>query len=127
MTIQTKLIIAAAAALIATLSLTTLISSHKLRSLERNIEQAKQHTDELERQSHTAETKASEYKHKIEYLEGELAAIASVARKQNEELKAISGDVGAARRDVERARTIRAIDTTTDQLCARLAGLGYPC
>ena len=127
MTIQTKLIVAGAAAIVVLLIGTTLISNHKLNALERKIEQAKRYADELEEQSHTAETKAAEYKHKIEYLEGELTAIASVARRQDEQLKAISGDVGAARRDVERARRIRAIDTTTDELCARLAALGHAC
>lgn len=127
MTRQTKLIIAGAAVLIVGLTLTTLISNHQLRSLERKIIQAKQKTDELEKQSQIAEAKAGEYVKKIEYLEGELAAIASVARRQDEELKTISGDVSNARRDVERARSIRAIDTTTDQLCARLANLGHAC
>jgi chromosome segregation ATPase len=127
MTTQTKLTIAGAAAIILGLTLTSLISNHQLRKLESKVTQAKQYADALEQQSQIAETKAAEYKQKIEYLEGELAAIASVARRQDEELKAISGDVGAARRDAERARRIRSIDTTTDELCARLAGLGYPC
>jgi uncharacterized membrane protein YqiK len=81
----------------------------------------------MEQQSQVAEAKAGEYVKKIEYLEGELAAIGQIARRQDEELKAISGDVGTARRDVERARRIRAIDTTTDELCARLAALGHAC
>lgn len=127
MTTQTKLIIAGAAILILGLTLTTLISNHQLRKLERRVEAARQKADEMERQSQIAEAKAYEYIEKIEYLEGELAAIGQIARRQDEELKAISGDIGAARRDVERARRIRAIDTTTDELCARLANLGYPC
>lgn len=127
MTTQTKLIIAGAAVLILGLAIATLISNHRLRKLDNQITEAKQRADELGRQSQTAETKAAEYKQKIEFLEGELTAIASVARRQDEQLKAISGDVGAARRDVERARGIRAIDTTTDELCARLANLGHAC
>jgi uncharacterized protein (UPF0335 family) len=127
MTIQTKLIIGGAAAIIVGLAITTLISNHQLRTLERRVETAQEKADAMEQRSHIAEAKAGEYIKKIEYLEGELAAIASVARRQDEELKAISGDVGAARRDVERARRIRAIDTTTDQLCARLASLGHAC
>ena len=127
MTTQTKLIIAGAAVLIVGLALTSVISNYKLSRLESEITRAKQTADELEKQSHIAERRAGEYVKKIEYLEGELAAIASVARRQDEELKAISGDVGTARRDVERARAIRSIDTTTDELCARLANLGQPC
>src|SRR5690349_10793314 len=127
MTTQTKLIIAAAGIIIVGLALTTLVSNHRLTGLDSKIAQATQHADAMERQSQIAEAKAGEYKHKIENLEGELAAIASVARRQDEELKTISGDVGTARRDVERARRIRAIDTTTNELCTRLANLGHPC
>ena len=127
MTTQTKLITAAAAIIIVGLALTTLVSNYKLKALELRVDQAKKTADAMEMQSRAAEAKAAEYAKKIEYLEGELAAIASVARRQDEELKTISGNVGAARRDVERARGIRAIDTTTDELCARLANLGHAC
>ena len=127
MNTQTKLIIAGAAVLIVGLALTSVISNNKLHTLERRVEAARQRADAMEQQSHIAEAKAGEYVKKIEYLEGELTTIASVARRQDEELKAISGDVGSARRDVERARRIRAIDTTTDELCARLANLGHAC
>ena len=127
MNYKTKLIIVGAAAIIVGLTLSTLISNHQLRTLERQINQAKQTADETEKQSQIAEAKAGEYIKKIEYLESELTAIGEIARRQDEQLKAISGDVGAARRDVERARSIRAIDTTTDELCARLANLGHPC
>ncbi len=127
MNTQTKLIIAIAVVLIVGLAIVSLVSNHHLHTLERRVEAAKREAAESEKQSQIAEAKAGEYVKKIEYLEGELAAIASVARRQDEELKTISGDVGAARRDVERARTIRAIDTTTDELCSRLANLGHAC
>ena len=127
MTTQTKLIIAAAGIIMLGLALTTLVSNYKLNAIENRVSQAQQHADAMEKQSQIAEAKAGEYVTKIEYLEGELTAIASVARRQDEELKTISGDLGNARRDVERARTIRTIDTTTDELCARLANLGHPC
>ncbi len=128
MTTQAKLIVAAAAGIIiAGLAIASLVSNHKLNRLEGEVTRAKKAADEKESQSYIAEAKAAEYIKKIEYLESELAAIASVARRQDEELKNISGDVGAARRDVERARRIRAIDTTTGELCARLANLGHPC
>ena len=127
MTTQTKLIVAAASVIIAGLAVTTLVSNYKLDTLESGLDQAKRTADEMEQRSQIAESKAGEYIRKIEYLEGELAAIASVARRQDEELKTISGDVGNARRDVDRARSIRAIDATTDELCARLANLGHAC
>jgi hypothetical protein len=126
MNTQTKLIVAAAAILIVGLALTTLVSNHRLHTLERRVDRAKQ-TADMEQRSQTAEAKAGEYIKKIEYLEGELSAIGQIARRQDEELKTISGDVGNARRDVERARGIRAIDITTDELCARLANLGHGC
>ena len=124
---QTKLIIAGAAVLIVGLTLTTLISHQQLQTLERRVEAARRDADAMEKQSQIAERRAGEYVKKIEYLEGELTAIASVARRQDEELKAISGDVANARRGVERGRSIRTIDTTTDELCARLGALGHPC
>ena len=127
MNYKTKLIIAGAAAIIVGLTVTTLILNHHLRTLERRVEAAQEKAGKMERQSQIAEAKAAEYKQKIDYLEGELTAIGRIARRQDEELKAISGDVGAARRDVERARAIRSIDTTTDELCARLANLGHAC
>lgn len=127
MNTPTKIIIAGAATIIVGLTIATLISNHTVRRLESQVTQAKQRADAMEQQASQAEATAGEYKHKIEYLEGELAAIGVIARRQDEELKTISGDVGAARRDVERARTIRAIDTTTDELCARLANLGHAC
>ena len=127
MTTKTKLIVAGAGILIVGLGLTTLISNQQLRTLERRVEAARQEAEVMEKQSQIAEAKAREYVRKIEYLEGELTAIGQIARRQDEELKAISGDVGNARRDVERARSIRAIDATTDELCARLAKLGHAC
>lgn len=127
MNTQTKLIIAGAAVLIVGLAIASMISNHKLHTLERRVEAAKREAVEFEKQSQTAEAKAGEYVKKIEYLEGELTAIGQIARRQDEELKAISGDIGAARRDVERTRSIRAIDTTTNELCARLANLGHAC
>ncbi|MDI1242970.1 MAG: hypothetical protein PSX80_13730 [bacterium] len=127
MTTQTKLIVAAAGIIIVGLAIASLVSNHKLGTLEREIERSKRTADEKETLSHIAEVKAGEYAKKIEFLEGELTAIGQIARRQDEDLKTISGDVSHARRDVERARRIRAIDTTTDELCARLADLGHPC
>ena len=126
MNTRTKLIIAAAGIIVG-LAVTTLVSNHKLNTLERRVEAARQKSEALAKRSQMAEATAGEYVKKIEYLESELAAIASVARRQDEELKTISGDVGTARRDVERARSIRAIVATSDELCARLANLGHAC
>ncbi|MEO5858671.1 MAG: hypothetical protein ABIR33_06955 [Pyrinomonadaceae bacterium] len=127
MNTQTKLIIAGAAVLILGLAIHSLVSNYKLNRLEREVTTTKHAAAQKQEQSQVAEARAGEYVKKIEYLEGELAAIGQIARRQDEELKAIRSDVGTARRDVERARGIRAIDTTVDELCARLAALGHAC
>ena len=103
------------------------VSGAKLRRMERVVESAKQRARVSEEAGAAAESAAGEYRKKIEYLEGELAAIGQIARRQDEELEKIGGDVNAARRDVERARSIRAIDATADELCTKLAELGHPC
>ena len=127
MNTQTKLIIAAAGIIIVGLAVTTLVSNHKLNTLERRVEAARRNSDTMEKQSHIAESKAREYVKKIKYLEGELTAIGQIARRQDEELKTIGGHIDTARRDVEHARRLRAIDTTTADLCARLGALGHAC
>ena len=103
------------------------VSEAKLRRMERVVESAKQRARVSEEAAAAAEGAAGEYKKKIEYLVGELAAIGRIARRQDEELEKIGGDVNAARRDVERARSIRAIGATAGELCAKLGELGHPC
>ena len=102
-------------------------SEAKIRRLEGVVDAAKQRAKASEEAAVAAERAAGEYRKKIEHLETELAAIGGIARRQDEELEKINGDVGAARRDVERARSARAIGATADELCAKLAELGHPC
>lgn len=102
-------------------------SEVKIGRMERTVEAARQQAKASDVKAAAAESAAHEYERKIEYLEGEFAAIGRIARRQDEELEKIGGDVGGARRDVERARSIRAIDATADELCAKLAELGHPC
>lgn len=124
---QIKLILAGVAVVVIGIAVAAVISNAKLRSLERDVEAAKQEAKLREEAATASETKAAEYKQKIEYLEAEIADIGRIARKQDEELEKIGVDVGGARRDVERAKRIRAISASADELCGKLAELGYPC
>ena len=122
-----KLMMAAVGVSAFALFVSWIYSETKVRRLERVVESAKRQARADEEAASAAESAAGEYKKKIEYLEAEIDAISGIARRQDEELGKINGDVGAAKRDVERARSIRAIDTTADELCAKLAELGHPC
>ena len=102
-------------------------SKAQVRRLQRVVDAAERQAKASEEAAAAAEMAVGEYRKKIEFLEAELAAIGGIARRQDEELEKISGDVGAARRGVERARSVRAIGATADELCAKLAELGHPC
>ncbi|MEP6789129.1 MAG: hypothetical protein ABJB40_11900 [Acidobacteriota bacterium] len=102
-------------------------SDHKIAKLERAIETAKQEADSIQRSASQKEAEAREYKQKIEYLEGQLADIQTIARKQDEELEKLNDNSRHARSDVERARRTRSVTATADELCAKLAELGHGC
>ena len=124
----THYIIAAAVVLIiAIVTATHLWSNRKIASLERDIETAKATAAEKQTAADRSETEAAEYMAKTEYLEQQIAEINAIATKQNEELEKLSKTTDSARRDVERARNIRSVAATADQLCAKLADLGHPC
>jgi predicted RNase H-like nuclease (RuvC/YqgF family) len=125
---KTYLILGGIVALaIAIIMAMTLWSNHRVVSLERDIETAKTLAAEKQTAADRSETQAAEYKAKTEYLEQQIAEINAIATKQNEELEKLSKTTDAARRDVERARNIRSVVATTDQLCAKLADLGHGC
>ena len=125
--LRMKLITAAIVTSLVLVFASWMYSEAKVRRLERVVEAADQQARASEEAATAAESAAGEYRKKIEHLETELAAIGGIARRQDEELGKIGGDVGAARRDVERARSVRAIGATADELCAKLAELGHPC
>ena len=102
-------------------------SDHKIAKLESAVETAKGLADDAGQRAEQKEVEASEYKQKIEYLEGQLADIQTIARKQDEELEKLNNNSGRARSDVERASSTGSIATTTDELCAKLAELGHGC
>lgn len=127
MSMKLKLVFGAAALIFVSMLVAWVFSEAQLRRMERGVELAKQQAEANEEAAAAAEVAAAEYKKKIEHLEMELAAISVIARRQDEELGKINVDVGGARRDVERARSVRAIDATADELCTKLAELGHPC
>ena len=127
MNLKLKLIAAAAAAVILAIAVGWMRSEAGLRRMERAVESARQQANANEEAARAAEMSAAEYKRKIEHLEGEIDAIGRIARRQDEELEKIDADVGGARRDVLRARSVRSIDANADELCGKLAELGHPC
>jgi len=129
MTPKTKIYIALAAAAAITIGMLTasLWSDHKIGKLERSVETAKRDAETIESESRRLEQEAAAYKEKIEYLEGSLSEIETIARRQDEEIKELSKDATAARDGVRRARAVRSIESTGAELCAKLAELGHAC
>jgi chromosome segregation ATPase len=120
--------IAAAAVVIAiTMTAAWLWSEYTINGLERDVRSAKTIAAEKESAAGELERRATEYKAKTEYLEQKVAEIQVIAQKQDEELKAISNNVDAARGDVHRARRTRSAAATAEDLCATLAELDHPC
>lgn len=105
----------------------SLWSSHKVTKMERVVADAKDHAETLERDAATQEQKAAEYKAKIEYMETQLAEISATARRQDEELQMLENNTNTARDNVARARRVRSVTATADQLCTKLEELGHPC
>jgi predicted RNase H-like nuclease (RuvC/YqgF family) len=127
MTTKIKIYIAIGAALFLIVAGYSLWSGLHMRRLEKATKEAKavavdqqKHADELERAS-------LKYEEKIAYLEANLSELQTLARKQDEELKTIEITTGNARRDVERARSIRTVAATADEVCRKLAELGHRC
>jgi chromosome segregation ATPase len=127
LTLTQYIIGAAAAFILAVIFAMHLWSNHKIASLERDVETARSTAAEKQSAAELLETQAAEYKAKTEYLEQQIAEINAIATKQNEELEKLSKTTDSARRDVERARNIRSVAATADQLCVKLADLGHGC
>jgi len=100
-------------------------SAWKIRSLENRAAAAKERADALEQKAAEKEKEAEQYKAKIQYLEGSL--VEKLARTQDENLQALEPIVAGARNDAERARGVRRIASTADELCNRLREVGHPC
>ncbi len=102
-------------------------SDHRIRKLEAEVIEAKLLAEKSEKTSFESEKKAAEFAAKTEYLEGQMANIKTIARRQDEQLEKQNTNTRSARGDVERAKRTGSIDTGADELCTKLAGLGHPC
>lgn len=119
--------IAAGLLIIVTVTAASFLSNHKLRAAEKQADVLGERAKALEQKAAELESAAGEYKAKTEYLEAELSKIRSIARRQDEELQALDINTSNVRADAERARRVRAIAATTDELCRKLAELGHAC
>jgi predicted RNase H-like nuclease (RuvC/YqgF family) len=102
-------------------------SHFTIRGLERDVRAAKDQADNKQKIASAREQEAEKYRLQAERLEGSLAEIQKIAKKQDEELEKISDRTGNARNDAARARGVRALDSTSTDLCRRLEELGHGC
>jgi|GEM_PF-6676694 len=123
-----------AAAMIAAIALTIMISNawtdRKIAAIEKRAEQQSAAAEAADQRANEAEKKAASFEEKINYLEAQAAETERYRRTQNEDLKKISADTDAARRNVERVRRTRpnaANAPTVTDTCRELARAGYGC
>ena len=127
LTTKTKLYIGVALAILLVTIIASLWTSHRIAKHEKEAARAKAAAEQTETKARELEQRAAEYKKKIEYFEGELSALRSIASQQDEELKNLKDNTDDARLNVGRARAVRRIESTTAELCTKLAELGHPC
>ena len=129
MNLQTKVYLAAgvAAFVIVIVGVGAIWSNHKIAQAERAVETAKTAADEKEKLAAAKETEAAAFREKNEYLETKIAEIQAIARKQDDEIEKFKSNTAGARSDVDRARGVRSIAATADELCTKLAEVGHPC
>ncbi len=127
MTTKNKLYIGLAVLVLLVTIVASLWSARRMATLETEATNARAAAEHSETRAHEMELRAAEYKQKIEFFEGELSALRSIASQQDEQLKGLTTNTENARNDVGRARAVRGIESTTAELCAKLAELGHPC
>lgn len=118
---------AAAACIFVGITATWVWSNYKIGKLERVVESAKADANEKAAAANALEKQAAIYAAKTEYLEQKLAEIQAIARKQDEELEKLNISTNAARGRMERARRVRTVAATADELCGKLEEIGHPC
>lgn len=102
-------------------------SDQKIARLQQESKDAKAAAEQTETAARALEQRAAEYKQKIDYLEDSLSALRLIASQQDEELKTLKNNTDDARLNVGRARAVQRIESTTAELCTKLAELGHPC
>ena len=116
-------IIGAAAAFV----IAAICTERTLRGARDAIEAARTAAEISDEKATAAETKAAENREKIIYLEGLLSQADEIKRRQNDELKKQKSVTRVARGRVDRAKRVRSVDTTDDELCEKLRALGHGC
>jgi hypothetical protein len=100
----------------------------RVRGLEHDVRMAKEQADNKEAFAAAKETESEEYRLKAEKLEGSLVEIQQLAKKQDETIEQFEKNVvTGARRDSANARSVRALESTGDELCRKLEELGHGC
>ncbi len=129
MTPRTKIYVAlAAVSILAAIVIgSKLWSDRKIAKLGVQLENARLTAEKSEANARELERMAAEHIRKIEYLEESISALKLIAKKQDEELKTLETDTSSARLTVRHARAVRSLESTTAQLCAKLAQLDRPC
>jgi hypothetical protein len=127
LTLHTKIILAAAAAVALAAGAGWLRSTFEIKRLENRTAAADANAAKIQAAAEKLEREAEGYKAKIEYLEKSVAQIGAAAKKQDEELSHLENLTGRARDNAERARRIRSIAVTRDELCRKLDSLGHGC
>jgi predicted RNase H-like nuclease (RuvC/YqgF family) len=102
-------------------------SHFTIRGLEKDVQRARAQAADKQAIADAKEREAEKFRLEAERLEGSLAEIQKIAIKQDEELEKINKQTGDARSNADRARGVRAIDSTSAELCRRLEELGHGC
>lgn len=103
-------------------------STLRIWNLERKTAALREQADNKEAIANAKEKEAEKFRLEAERLEGSLAEIQKLARKQDETIDQFeNGDLVRARRSAADARSVRALESTGDELCKRLEELGHGC
>lgn len=104
------------------------VSWLKIRALERDVRIANEQADNKEAIADAKEKDSEKFREENSRLETSLAEIQKLARKQDEQIAEFEKtSVSDARRSSADARSIRALESTGDQLCGKLEELGHGC
>lgn len=95
--------------------------------VEREAEVIKNRAVESEAAAASAAAAAERNAGRAEYLNQQIGEIRDLAQQQNEKIKILNADTDSARSRVERARRVGSIESTADELCAKLETLGHSC
>ena len=124
---QIYIAVACFAALVAAIITFSVLSNHELARAEHDVRSAKARANAADTRSRVLETTTAGYKEKLEYMEVTLSGLRRIAMEQNEQIKLLESTTNDARRNADRARAVRRIESTAAELCRKLADLGHPC